>query len=158
MKYVFSGPRIPKETTKKSYKFTEGGDAQIWYKEIKQKNKQAVIYHLYTNNRLKIIEYDFNLNRHKFYFVRSLLESNWYWLVTLTYFRLKNFNDPFLWMGFNCLKATEPLLWCSLLFTTKFTESPGTHLMDLGRMKGWINLGTTQWFWTGEPWIGNPAP
>ena len=33
-------------------------------------------------------------------------------------------------MGLNCLKATEPL------FTTKFTEIPGTHLIDLGKMKG----------------------
>ena len=24
----------------------------------------------------------------------------------------------------------------SLLFTTKFPENPGTHLIDLGRMKG----------------------
>ena len=27
---------------------------------------------------------------------------------------------PFLWMGFNCLKATEPLQGDSLLFTNKF--------------------------------------
>ena len=31
-----------------------------------------------------------------------------------------------------------------LLFTTKFPDIPGTHLIDLGRMKGWINLGSTQ--------------
>ena len=37
----------------------------------------------------------------------------------------------FLWMGFNCLKATEPLRGGSLLFTTKFPEIPGTHLIDL---------------------------
>ena len=24
-------------------------------------------------------------------------------------------------------------------------------------LKGWIDLGATQWFWTGEPWIGNPV-
>ena len=41
---------------------------------------------------------------------------------------------PFIWMGFNCLKATEPLRGGSLLFTTKFPEIPGTHLIDLGRM------------------------
>ena len=41
----------------------------------------------------------------------------------------------FLWMGFNCLKATEPLRGGSLLFTTKFPEIPGTHLIDLRRMK-----------------------
>ena len=43
---------------------------------------------------------------------------------------------PLFWMGFNCLKATEPLRGGSLLFTTKFPEIPGTHMIDLGRMKG----------------------
>ena len=35
--------------------------------------------------------------------------------------------DPFLWMQFDCLKATEPLREGSSLFTTKFPESPGTE-------------------------------
>ena len=30
----------------------------------------------------------------------------------------------------------EPLREGSLLFTTKFPEIPGTHFIDLGRMKG----------------------
>ena len=47
-----------------------------------------------------------------------------------------NFIAPFLWMGFNCFKATQPLQGGSLLFTTKFPESPGTHLIYIGRMKG----------------------
>ena len=51
-------------------------------------------------------------------------------------------------MGFDCLKATESLRWGSLFFTTKFPEIPGTHLIDLGNMKGWVDLGATQWFWT----------
>ena len=38
--------------------------------------------------------------------------------------------------GVNCLKAAEPLRGISLVFTTKFPEIPGTHLIDLGRMKG----------------------
>ena len=25
-------------------------------------------------------------------------------------------------------------------------------------MKGWVNLGTTQWVWTRTAWIGNPVP
>ena len=48
----------------------------------------------------------------------------------------KNFTAPFLWMGFNCLKATEPLRGDSLLFTIQFSGVPGTQLIDLGRMKG----------------------
>ena len=39
---------------------------------------------------------------------------------------------PFLWMGFNCLKAIEPLQGGSLFFTTNFPKTLGTHLIDLG--------------------------
>ena len=51
-----------------------------------------------------------------------------------------------------------PLWGGSLLFTTKLPEILGTHFIDLGMMKGWVDLRATQWFWTGDPWIGNPAP
>ena len=40
----------------------------------------------------------------------------------------------------------EPLRGGSLLFTTKFPDIPGTHFIDLRRMKGWVDLGATQWF------------
>ena len=40
-----------------------------------------------------------------------------------------------------------------LLFMTWFPGLLGTQ-----RMKGWVELGTTQWFWTRDPWIGNAAP
>ena len=36
---------------------------------------------------------------------------------------------PFCGWGFNCLKTTEPLRGGSLLFTTKFPDNPGTHLI-----------------------------
>ena len=73
-------------------------------------------------------------------------------------FFLKNkLYGPFLWMGFNCLK-TRATWGGSLLFTTKFPVIPGTHFVDLGRMKVWVDLGATQWFWKRHPWIGNPAP
>ena len=45
-------------------------------------------------------------------------------------------------MGFSWLKATEPLQGDSLCFTTNFPEIPGTHLIDLGRMKGSSSLTT----------------
>ena len=64
---------------------------------------------------------------------------------------------PFFGWG-STASRLEPLWGGSLLFTTKFPEIPGTHFIDLGRMKGWVDLGTTQWFWTQDPWIGNPAP
>ena len=50
-------------------------------------------------------------------------------------------------MGFNCLMvATELLRGRSLLFTTKSPGVAGTHLIELGRIKGWVYLGATQWF------------
>ena len=57
----------------------------------------------------------------------------------------------------NYLMATEPLQEGNLLFTTKFPDIPG-NLIKLGSRKGWADLGTTQLFWTWDPWIGNPAP
>ena len=65
---------------------------------------------------------------------------------------------PFLRMGFNCLKATEPLQGDSLYFTTKSPGVPSTHFIVLGRMKGCADLGATRWFWTEDPWIRNPVP
>ena len=50
---------------------------------------------------------------------------------------------PFLWMGFNWLKAREPLWGGNLLFMTKFPEIPGTHLIELRRIKCWVNHGFT---------------
>ena len=64
----------------------------------------------------------------------------------------------FLWMGLNYLKATEPLQEGSLLFTSKFPEISRTHLIDIGKMKDRVDLGAIQWFWTRDPWIGNPVP
>ena len=40
----------------------------------------------------------------------------------------------------------EPLPGGSLLFTTKSPAIPGTHFIDLGRMKDRVNFGATQWF------------
>ena len=41
-----------------------------------------------------------------------------------------------LWMGFNCLKATDPPQRDSLLFITQPLGLPGTHLVNLRKMKG----------------------
>ena len=61
-------------------------------------------------------------------------------------------------MGFTCLKAVDSLRGDSLCFTTKVSGDSGIHLTDLWGMKGWVVLGAIQWFWTWEPWIGNPTP
>ena len=47
----------------------------------------------------------------------------------------KNFMAPFYGWGSTATRL-EPLRGGSLLFTTKFPEIPGTHFMDLRRMKG----------------------
>ena len=65
---------------------------------------------------------------------------------------------PFLWIGFNCLKATVPVQRDRLFFTTKYSEGPGSHLINLRRMKDRVNIGGPQWFSNCVPWIGNPAP
>ena len=58
-------------------------------------------------------------------------------LVTFT-FNLtlrKNFMAPFYRWVSTALRL-EPLRGGSVLFTTKFSEIPGTHFIDLGMMKG----------------------
>ena len=43
-------------------------------------------------------------------------------------------------MGFNCFKTTEPLRGENLLLTTKSPGVCGTHLSDLGRMNGSVDI------------------
>ena len=59
---------------------------------------------------------------------------------------------PLLWIGFNCLKATEPLEE-SFTFYHKYWGVPATHLINFDRMKGWnnLNLEATQQIWTWDP-------
>ena len=47
----------------------------------------------------------------------------------------KNFMAPFYGWGSTASRLV-PLRGGSLLFTTKFPDIPGTHFVDLGRMKG----------------------
>ena len=49
--------------------------------------------------------------------------------------KLKNFMTPGYGWGSNASRL-EPLQGGSLFFTTKFPEIPGTHFIDLRRMKG----------------------
>ena len=72
--------------------------------------------------------------------------------------KLKKLYGPFFYgWGSTASRLQSP--WeGSLLFTIWFPEIRGTHFIDLGRMKSWVDLGATQWFWAREPWIGNPVP
>ena len=56
-----------------------------------------------------------------------------------------NFMAPFHGWG-STASRLQPLRGGSLLLTTKFPAISGTHFTDLGRMKGWVDLGATQWF------------
>ena len=42
-------------------------------------------------------------------------------------------------MGFNCLKATEPLREDGYFLPPSPQEDPDTHLIDLGMMKGCVD-------------------
>ena len=55
--------------------------------------------------------------------------------VNFFFKKKKNFMAPFYGWG-STASRLEPLRGGSLLFTTKFPEVPGTHSIDLGRMKG----------------------
>ena len=56
------------------------------------------------------------------------------------------FYGHFLWMGFNCLMARATSRRQFTFYHHWVLEIPGTHFSDLGRMKGWVDLGATQWF------------
>ena len=64
---------------------------------------------------------------------------------------------PFYEWGSTASKQ-EPFEEGSLLFTNKFLEIPGTHFVDLRRIKDWVDLGFTDWFSTWYNWIENPEP
>ena len=74
--------------------------------------------------------------------IKGYVSRVWYGLFLTTlgmrwsqnFFKAK-FYGPFLWMGFNYLMATEPLRVGSLLFSSKFLEILGTHLINLKRIK-----------------------
>ena len=48
----------------------------------------------------------------------------------------KNFMAPFYYGWGSTASRLEPLRGGSLLFTIQFPEIPGTHFINLGRMKG----------------------
>ena len=57
----------------------------------------------------------------------------------------KKLCGPFLWMGFNYLKAIEGYRATTRrhFIFYQFPELTGTHLIDLGKMKGRVYLGAT---------------
>ena len=59
--------------------------------------------------------------------------------------------DSFPWIGFNCLKAAEPLGRDSPLLTTKSPLIPGTHFITLEGWKAKLTLKLSSDFELGAP-------
>ena len=106
--------------------------------------------------------------RQHFFFL-SLFFGKFFWArITFERYHFQSGYDPgnmvfffTLWSLYRWVSTAsrlEPLRGGSLLFTTKFPETSGTYFTNLGRMKGWVDLATTQWFWTRDPWIRNLVP
>ena len=73
--------------------------------------------------------------------------SSWASGCPLKHLNKKNFMTSF--YGWDSTASRlQPLREGSLRFTIQFPEIPDTHFFYLGRMKGWVNLGATHWFWT----------
>ena len=58
---------------------------------------------------------------------------------TLNTWKINKFYGPFLWMGFPHLKTAKLLIGHTFLLTSKFIGFPGTDLIGLGWIKGWVN-------------------
>lgn len=63
--------------------------------------------------------------------------------------------SKFLWIRFSSLKPLQETVYFLPLMPQGVT---GSHLIDLGMMKGWADLWVTQWFWIWYLWIGNLVP
>ena len=83
-------------------KFSRPGTTYVPHKDCSNKNKSWLTYH-------------------------CQFKKNFFWGGG----GRRGLHCPFLWVGINCLKATESLWGDNLLFPAKFPEIPGTHLTDL---------------------------
>ena len=118
---------------------------------------------LINNRYVSFIHTSWNVNRTKINFAVSSWEMLFSGMPECSIYifkkkKKKKLYGPYFSGWGSTASRLEPLRGGCLLFTTKFQETPGTQFIDLGRMKGWVNLGATHWFWTRDPWIGNPAP
>ena len=68
-----------------------------------------------------------------------------HWIVFMMLLCIYNFMTPFFMMGCICLKAIQSQYEDTVYF---LPEIPGTHQINLGRIKGWYEHEAIQWFWT----------
>ena len=112
----------------------------LWYLTINCKSWKT--YLLNAGKFKHIAEWKMNVDGAIRYFLTMLASSkckNYH----IKFF--KNFMAPFYGWGSTASRLV-PLWGGSLPFTTKFSDIPSTHFIDLRRMKGWVDLGATQWF------------
>ena len=85
------------------------------------------------------------MNHYDFGFIKAHIYLGTY-VMPAVFFLKKNFMTPFFMDGVQLPQGYSHLLQGgSLLFTIQFPEIP-THFIDLGRMKGRVDLGATQRF------------
>ena len=89
-----------------------------------------------------------NLRRHLLKTVRCVICN-----LKICKKTLKFMNPPYGW-GSNVFMLQCHFERDSLFFTTLFPGLSGTHLIDLGRMKDYVEHGATQWFWNCTPGMG----
>ena len=103
-------------------------------------NVSAETEKLYIENRIDVVHESNKIRNKEFqgsdsYFINYNKNLNSHEFTNGTKKKKKNFMAPFCGWG-STASRLEPLRGGSLLFTTKFPVIPGTHFIDLGRMKG----------------------
>ena len=153
--HLFSG--IAKFTDKKSISDKSFVSVQSW---ITLFCVFSSLWRLHTNffpvSIPKVYGVKRQLYRYPSYTVTVAITANVKRMVTWLYVAKKSKKLNFMAPSYGCGltgSRLEPLWRDSLLFTTMFPQIPGTHFIDLGRMKCWVDLGATHWFWTQDPWI-----
>ena len=141
---------ITRNTTHLTITMMEVHLSSSWKIYYFQSNIFNLVKHLWWSFFAKIKS--LQLYSQKSSIIDTRLGSKYVCFYLQTFFKNKLYG-PFLWMGFNCLKAAEPLLGDSFLFTTTSPGVSGTHLIVLVRMKGRGNLGASQWFQIWDPWL-----
>ena len=138
---------------KKHYKTTMiFGSGYLKWEKMNQVSFLQVSYNDFTFKNIKYEYFCINIIFQTRTLKKFTDRFNWH-----IWWKTQIFRAPFSEWGSSASRL-ESVRWVSLLFTTKFPEIPGTHFIDLGRRKGWVNFGATKWFWTKDLCMGNPAP
>ena len=72
--------------------------------------------------------------------------------------KISQLYDRFLRVRFSCHNVAEPLPGDNLHLTTESPDISGAYSINHGRMKGWVDLGATQWFQPATRGLGIQHP